>query len=151
MGEIKGKKSATAKDKAISLLKIREHSSEELRRKLRMRGFPSEEIEATISYFIQEDIINDSRFAKLYLDSLIRTKTFGFYGLLAKLQSRGVVRAEAQKLVQENLNLEAEIEIARKFSNRSNAGTGMKLMSQLSRKGFRNEAIRAVAQAGLTD
>lgn len=145
------KKPARAHDKAVSLLKIREHSSEELRKKLKMRGFPASEIEETISFFIEEGIINDSRFAELYLSSLIRTKTFGFYGLLAKLQSRGINRTDAERLLRENFSVEQEIEIARRFAGRSGAGEGMKLAAKLSRKGFRHEAIRAITQESFTD
>jgi regulatory protein len=133
-------------DKALVFLKIRPHSSSELRRKLIMRGFDKNIIEQTLLTLTSEGLINDEQFARAYLDSLVRFKTFGFYGLLAKLAQRGVERNYAEQLLRENFGLADEKEIALRVVEKDRKGDKLKLMQKLSRKGFRSEVIREIVK-----
>jgi regulatory protein len=135
-------------DKAVKLLKIRPHHSEELTKKLLLRGFNREEINAVIQKLQDENLIDNVGFAQMYLDELLRNKTFGFYMLKAKLMHRGIASNEAENLLRENLSIEDEKEIAMKIVNREQA-TGnreekMKLAGKLQRRGFRSEVISSV-------
>ena|SRR5471030_1582926 len=131
-------------EKAKSLLKIRPHHSKELERKLLMRRFNREQITGLIEQFNADGFLNDEQFGQLYLDELLRTKTFGFYGLKAKLMSRGIDGNDAERLLKENLSLEMEKEIARRVVERVGKIDKVKLTQKLSRKGFRGDVIREV-------
>jgi regulatory protein len=131
-------------DKALVFLRIRPHSSGELRRKLSLRGFDKNLIEQTLITITNQGLINDENFASGFLDSLIRLKTFGYYGLMAKLLQRGIPKSDAEKLLRENLSLEVETQIALRLMAKGRVGDRTKLMGKLSRKGFRSEVIRAV-------
>lgn len=131
-------------EKANSLLKIRPHHSKELEKKLLMRGFASPAVKQTIRQLINEGLVNDEQFAQLYLDSLIRNKSFGFYGLKAKLMQRGINGREAEALLKAKLSLETEKEIALKVIERNKNVEKIKLAQKLSRKGFRSEVIAQV-------
>lgn len=131
-------------EKAISLLKIRLHHSQELSRKLLMRGFARQDVEEVIGKLANDGLLNDAQFGQMYLGSLIRYKTYGYYGLKAKLLSRGLASNEAENLLRENLSLEDELEIAKKLVEKSREEDPMKLAAKLSRKGFRSEVISKV-------
>jgi regulatory protein len=135
---------STIYDKALKLLKIRPHHSGELARKLSMRGFDRAEIAATISKLEEEELINNEQFAQMYVEELLRNKTFGFYGFKAKLMQRGIPGSEAESLLKENLSIEQEIEIAKKLVDRERDFDKIKFSQRLQRKGFRGEVIRQV-------
>ncbi len=132
-----------AYEKALKLLKIRPHHSEELRRKLMMRGFKREEVASAIDKLAEEGLIDNEQFAQVFLDNLVKYKSFGFYGLKAKLMQRGLPGNEAETLLKEKLSLDEELAIARKFLEKSRETDRTKLAQKLSRKGFRSEVIRS--------
>jgi regulatory protein len=131
-------------DKALVFLRIRPHSSGELRRKLSLRGFDKDLIERALATITSQGLLNDGNFAAEYLDSLIRLKTFGYYGLMAKLLQRGIPKHDAEKLLREKLTFEVEKQIAQRLVAKGRIGDKLKLMGKLSRKGFRSDVIRAV-------
>ena len=131
-------------DKANQLLKIRPHYSAELARKLALRGFEKLDIEKVINRLIEEGQLNDGQYAQMYLDELLRNKTFGFYMLKAKLMQRGIAGNEAETLLKENLSIELEKEIASRVVERAGDLDKIKLAQKLQRKGFRSEVIREV-------
>jgi regulatory protein len=130
-----------AREKALKLLKIRPHSSAELCRKLVLRGFNETEAKSVAQALQEEGLINDAEFAQLFLDSLIRFKNFGYYGLLAKLRQRGIEKSMAEQLLREFLPIEEELQIAQKVVSKERQPDKMKLAQKLSRKGFRSEVI----------
>jgi regulatory protein len=138
-----------AYEKAQKLLKIRPHHSMEIQRKLTMRGFDRDMASQVISQLTAEGLLDDARFAEIYLDSLTRYKTFGFFGLKAKLMQRGIAGSEAESLLKQNLSLAAEKEIALRVVEKFREPDKMKLAQKLSRKGFRSEVIREVLSSPL--
>lgn len=131
-------------DKAVKLLKIRPHHSEELTKKLLMRGFNREEIDAVIQKLTEEKLIDNDAFAQMYLEELIRNKTFGFYMLKAKLMQRGIASNEAEELLKRNFSVDDELEIAFKVASREKGTEKIKLAQKLQRKGFRTEVISEI-------
>jgi regulatory protein len=131
-------------EKALKFLKIRPHHSAELTRKLSMRGFDRAEISDAINQLKGEGLLNDKQFAEMYLESLLKYKTFGYYGLKAKLLSRGVASKDADNLLTKNLLVEQEYQIAQKLVNKSRGLDKIRLSQRLSRKGFRSEVISQI-------
>ncbi|MBX4205201.1 MAG: RecX family transcriptional regulator [Candidatus Doudnabacteria bacterium] len=128
-------------EKALSLIKIRPHHSEELKRKLLMRGFGHGEVSETILRLTEQGLLNDAQFGQMYLESLLRYKTYGFYGLKAKLLQKGLASNEAEKLLRENLSLDLELELAAKLLRKGRLLTRDQAASKLARKGFRSEVV----------
>jgi regulatory protein len=136
-----------AYEKAINLLKIRPHYSAELAKKLAWRGFEKLDIEKVINRLVEKGLLNDVQYAQMYTEELIRNKTFGFYGLKAKLMQRGIPGTDAESLLKENLSLEKEKEIAQRVVERAGEIDKVKLAQKLSRKGFRSEVIHSFLRA----
>lgn len=131
-------------EKALQFIKIRPHHSQELRRKLAYKGFAKGEIDDCLDRLSEAGLVNDSDFAARYLESLILHKTLGFYGLKAKLISRGVASNEAEKLLSANFTLEKEAQIAQNFTERFPKTEKVKLAQKLSRRGFRPQVISQI-------
>lgn len=130
-----------ALNRALKLLKIRLHTAFELARKLKMRRFKPEIADAVVSQLRQQGLLNDQSFAQVYLDNLIKYKTFGFYGLKAKLLQRGIDNGIIEELLA-NFSVRDEIEIAKKVLEKKRGKDPVKIAQGLSRKGFRTEVIR---------
>jgi regulatory protein len=85
---------------AVRLLARREHSTDELRRKLRRRGHPEAVIDAVVATLSDATYVSDSRFA----DSFVRVRSERGQGPLrirAELRERGVEDAVADELLTE--------------------------------------------------
>lgn len=73
----------------MRLLAQREHSRRELQDKLRLRGFPSEEITQTLDRLRTQGLQSDSRFAENYIESRLR-RGFGPVRIGVELRERGI-------------------------------------------------------------
>ncbi len=136
----------TAYDKAITLLGIRMHTSFELERKLRQKGFEEAEVSAAIERLKTERYLNDDDTALSYLNSLINHKTFGYYGIKAKMQQKGISSSLIERLLEENFSLAIEEELAKKYLSK-NKKSGDKAAMGLKQKGFRNEVIAKLVKS----
>src|SRR6266545_4166003 len=106
------------KNLATKLLSIRMHAKKELENKLNRRfpGLENEKIIQRILNRLEElKVLNDEHFGEIFLDNLIRYKTFGYYGLLMKLKSRGIEDDLAKKLIAQKVTLDVEFSIAWHF------------------------------------
>lgn len=133
-----------AHEKAASLLSRRLHTKAELRRKLAQKKFQPQIIEQILSRFEDLRLLNDEQFAEIYLDNLIRFKTFGYFGLKMKLLQRGLETSLIDSLLAEKLTEKIEIQIAQKAAQKSGEFDKQKLLLKLQRKGFRNKAIYGI-------
>jgi regulatory protein len=85
---------------AVRLLARREHSTDELRRKLRRRGHPETVIDSVVATLSDAAYVSDSRFA----DTFVRVRSERGQGPLrirAELRERGVEEALADELLTE--------------------------------------------------
>ena len=132
-----------AYDKAVDLLSRRMHTAAELRRKLRLKKFENEVITQVIQRLFELKVLNDQRFAEIFLDNLIKYKAFGYFGLKSKLMQRGIDTRIAEELLEANLPIETEAAIARKLLRKSSDSRDQLIM-KLKRKGFRTQTITKV-------
>ena len=79
----------TCYQKALQILTRRDHSCDELSRKLHSRGFETQQIEAAIRECRGLNYINDNRFADTYANQLQR-KGYGINSIKHKLYTKGV-------------------------------------------------------------
>jgi regulatory protein len=136
-------------NKAIKLLEGRFHSVSELKRKLEARGYSKDDVTSVLEKLKNQDYLNDERFAQIFFDNLIKYKTFGFYGLKAKLMHRGIDKEIIESLLQQ-LDIDQEIIIALRAVNKKRDKDPVKIARSLSAKGFRSEAVNKVLKVHLS-
>jgi regulatory protein len=140
--------------RAIGLLARRAHSQSELRRKLRLRGYQPEAIDAAMAGLLKLGYLNDQDFAR----GLVRRRGAlkGPLALSAELFAKGVSRAEAEIAVAE-FDPQAQLLSATKLAERLYArkpGMGYREMldgigTKLLRRGFPATIVRAACRSVL--
>lgn len=134
-------------DKAIKLIQIRLHTTGELLRKLKQRGFKDKDVRPVLKRLEELRFLDDERFAQIFVDNLKRYKDWGYYGIKAKLLVRQIPRETAEAALQEFFTLEDEETVARRFIGklkRQGRKDFEKLMRSLNSKGFRSDVIRKI-------
>ena len=74
---------------AVKLLSRREHSIQELRRKLARKEFSGDVIDAVVSSLQEADLVSDARYAEVFVRSRIN-RGDGPMKVLASLRERGI-------------------------------------------------------------
>lgn len=124
----------TAKNVALRLLGIKSRTVLELKKKLTERGFPEEEVEATLRFCHDYGYLNDQEVGERRLKSLKR-KGYGPRYIAAKMKMQGLkagaVTSEEQK--------EAILELLQKPTWKKKKQPN--LMAALQRRGFDFEVI----------
>ena len=143
-----------AKDQAMRYLAIRPHSRLELVRKMREKGYRYPVINRALDDLEKLDLVNDSQFARLFIQNELRLRPAGRSLLKKKLAARGIPRETYEPLLKKLYSEEAEAEVARhlaeKFRKSHARFQGKKLKEKLVRylqaKGFGWEHIGQVSQ-----
>jgi regulatory protein len=140
--------------RAIGLLARRAHSKWELRRKLRIKGFGPEAVEAAMARLVELGYLDDSSFAR----GLVRRRGAlrGPRALSAELAAKGVDRTEAEAAVS-GFDTEAQLVSATRLAQRLYArksGIGYREMldtigTKLLRRGFPANVARAACRSVL--
>lgn len=75
------------------LVSRRDYFKKELETKLRTKyKLNSSEIAQLLSFYIENDLINDERYLKNYLRFYTESNPRGFYGYLKKLMTKGLIK-----------------------------------------------------------
>ncbi len=137
------------RQKALALLAQREHSHEELKRKLRIR-FPDRvaHIKRCLEEVHSLQYQSDKRFARLFIESRLNNRRKGPHMILADLQQRGITREIAQSLLEEQTDREFWLNRIRdNLEDFFKAGKKNKrsvLGQKLFRRGFPQDLIEIV-------
>lgn len=86
-------------DTALKLLAQRDHSELELSQKLRAKGYPSSDIQATVETLTQQGLLSNSRFTESYIHYR-RNKGYGPARIQAGLIARGI----PEDMIEHHLN-----------------------------------------------
>lgn len=78
-----------AKEQAIRLLARRDHSRLELQRKLALRGYPADIVEATVAHLANQGLQSDQRFAESFVRSALN-RGHGERKIRAGLRPHGI-------------------------------------------------------------
>ena len=90
------------RNKALELLAIREHSRQELKRKLNSRFQNLEsEIDRCLEELQSEDFLSDQRFTRLFIESRFNNKRMGPFRILTDLHQRGIDHEIAHSMMEE--------------------------------------------------
>ena len=130
----------------LGLLARREHSRLELQRKLRLKGFNEEQIEAVLEDVVAQGLQSDRRYAESY----IRFRSHKGYGpqrIRLELKERGVdaTLVDEQIQIAETDWFEMVVQVKqKKFGTQAPADmqAKAKVMRYLQYRGFSNEQIR---------
>ena len=114
---MKSEKTAGPLETAVRFLAGRDLSEQELRRKLRTKGYESAEIDPVIEHLREKGFLNDERLQRHAIEKLVKEKKQGLVGIAAKLRTAGltVTNQEIRDLFSE----EEEWETAQRLLKRS--------------------------------
>lgn len=125
---------------ACRYLTARERCAAEVRAYLRRRGFPSEEIDPAIERLHAERLVDDMRYARLYVEGRSRRAPRSGMLLVRELTVRGVNAETAREAVTAFLAEVPEEELARRLLEKL-PGTGedwkRRAARRLASRGFR--------------
>lgn len=130
---------AGAASRALSLLAGREHSRFQLKRKLEQRGFSPAAISTALDELERSGALDDSRYAKAWVESRLRRHPEGSAMLLKRLRENGVDGAVSRDAVDEVLRESGDellIDQAARQIMRRKGMTREKLMRALNARGF---------------
>jgi regulatory protein len=142
----------TCLDAALKILKGRLHSAAELRRKLSVRKWDKQIIDATIDQLIALGYLNDQRFAMVKTSSAAKRRQHGPKRAMAELLKSGVQRDVAERAVEDVYagadNLSVARDLARKHADRLKKLDPLtarrRLAGMLQRRGFDYDTIKPV-------
>ena len=140
-------------DTGLRLLGRRDHSREELRRKLSLRGHEKQAIEEAIRKIQQSYGLDDQKFARSYVR--MRSKTRGPMAIAGELAARGIDRAATEAALAEfgaAEQLRAATLLAMRLSHRVREDLDYRQMldkigTKLARRGFPTTIVRAACHA----
>ena len=144
------------RNKMLSYLARREHSAEELRRKLKQNSsisniFDSSELlERCLLEMQEKGFQSDYRFARQYVESKLANKSHGPLKILAGLFNRGIPREQANLVLNElgdqELWLRKSIECLEKIQKKEKNLTPQILSHKLYQQGFTWETIEKAVE-----
>lgn len=133
----------SAYDKAVDLLKTREHTAAELERKLKDKGFKAGEIDDAVERLTDEGYLSDERFAEVYLRSRLRKTAEGKPLLIMRLMEKGVSKALASTMVSAVWDEEQYLPaLIRELNKLGNKYGKEKARQKLQQKGFTLSEIK---------
>ena len=97
-----------AEKRALQLIARAEQTAFGLSRKLQKRGYEPDCINAVIAQLCELNLLDDRRYARLWLESRISRQASSPRRLLAALRSRSIDRHDAEAALRETLDDEAE-------------------------------------------
>ncbi len=151
----RGRKEATPVERALGLLTRREHSKQELARKLAARGIEPAQAKAAVTKLAEDGWQSDDRFAEL----LIRSRAAKGYGPLrirAELATHGLDReavSVAMEAFEGDWTEKASDLVRRRFGpgNPNDLAQRRKVADFLFRRGFDHDTVSAVSAGRLED
>ena len=144
------------RNKILSFLARREHSAEELRRKLKQSSSISKTVdfsdllELCLQEIQEKGFQSDDRFARQYVESKLANKSHGPLKILAGLFDRGIPKEQANLVLNElghqELWLKKSIECLEKIQKKEKTLTPQVLSQKLYQQGFTWETIEKAVE-----
>lgn len=134
-----------AKDKAFTFLSYRDHTKEELRRKL-LRSVDDETADSAAQKMVDLGLVNDETYAEKFACELLNIKLFGADRAIYEMTRRGLDRELARETV-EQLDTNPHERIKRFINKKFPRGFAdekerRRAVAALSRYGFKWDEIR---------
>jgi regulatory protein len=116
---IHARDSLAAEEAALRLVARAEQCSAGLLLKLRWKKYSPAAAEAAVSRLAGQNLVNDRRYAELWLKLKIRGGTKSPRHLISALRCKGIDKDTAGEVLEEQLTLEAEEELLHRFAARN--------------------------------
>lgn len=130
---------------ALRLVERAEQNSLSLTAKLKKRGFESAAVKEVVSRLLDRDLLNDARYAELWLRSrLSGRKKLSPLWLLSSLAQKGIDKRSSQKALEKVLDPETEYSLLLNYikkSDFSENGTSCIRKAQLKKEGFSPDVL----------
>lgn len=148
-----------AREYAFLLLKFRPRSINEFREKLNKHGFSEDVIDKITADFKKRGLLDDAKFAKMWLADRMNLKPMGKLKLRQELKEKGISEFDIDDTFESAKNEIDEYESARKLAqNRLRQMKGLheltmkrRLAGFLSRRGFSYSVVAKVVREALKD
>lgn len=140
-----------AKEKARNYISYRERSKKEIKDYLTNKGVKEEIAEEVIADFEKADLIDDHRFANVWIKDRNKNNPKGNFALKMELKDKGIEESEIENLLQsvdEKGNARKAFEKAVKKYGKNKASKE-KIFQYLERRGFKIQTILAVSKEQL--
>lgn len=146
--------SISAENKALDLLKTRNHSRSELQRKLAVRGFPDAAVIIALENLESGGILDDLRFAEEFARYRFTRRLNGPILIKKLLLDRGIDRTTADAAVSEAVSVDEIMEILQAATVKllkRRPGSLHAFMNSLLRRGFDMQSINGYLQQNRTN
>jgi regulatory protein len=124
---------------ALRLISRAEQTCLGLRRKLEKAGHPSPCVRAVLARLRELEIVDDSRYARLWIQSRLARRAESPRRLLAALRGRGIPRQETEEALRSVLDSGTERALLERFLKKNRlpgAGEAPNIRNILKREGF---------------
>lgn len=143
---------AKAFNSAANFLKTRERSAKEIKNKLKTKDYSESIIEKVLEKLERLDIVNDKRFAEMFVRDRMKLKPKGKKVLSLELAQKGIDRNIVEEVLGEMLGGDNELELAkkvlekaeRKYSNLEGNIKRDKIVKYLLSKGFSYNLVEKI-------
>jgi len=140
---------AGARAFAHRLLTIRPRSRHEMQTRLQMRRVPPSVTSHILDELERDGLLDDARFARLWIDGRVAHRPAGAVRLRAELRRKGVDRRVIDDAVKDRLDPEGEAALAlaaaralaRRYQNADRKTAYRRLAAALERRGFATHVI----------
>ncbi len=140
----------TAYQRALHFLSYRPRSVQEVRRNLADKGFSEDAVEATVGRLEQAGLLNDTEFARFWVEQRHDFRPRGAAMLRHELRQKGVppevVSHALRNLDEDELAYETASRFAGRLSSLPRDEFRRKLTGYLARRGFPYDAIETALQ-----
>ncbi len=121
---------------AYAFLAYKARSRKEIIKKLKERKISENIIEDILKLLTEQKYLDDSSYAKLYLENIVSSKPAGRRLIKLKLGEKGIDKETADKIIEENYDEESEYTAARKLLKKYSVRLKNKPGPEKKRKSF---------------
>lgn len=139
---------------AQRLLRVRPRSEKEFIQRLRLKGFPEPEIQALVSEFQRQGILNDAGFSRYFAQAQMTARPVARRQIVGRLRAKGISEREAAAAVEAAAEGVSDLDRARALAGRRTGSLDRlpkeaaqrRLFGFLSRRGFSPEVVERVVR-----
>ncbi len=141
-----------AKEKARNYISYRERSRKEIKDYLLNKGIREEVAEKILADFEEANLIDDHRFANIWIKDRNKNNPKGNFALKMELKDKGIEEAEIESLLQSIDEKENALKVFEKAIKKygRNKNSKKKVFQYLKRRGFKTQTILEVLQEQLS-
>jgi len=145
---------ARAKNNAYLLLRTRPRSEEEIRQRLKLKGYDGVVIDGVVDGLKRTGDIDDAKFARFWVESRMHMNPMGDVILKHELKSKGVNDSVVEATLQDKAKNYDEYEVAfsmavekyKRFQKIDKRKALKRVYDFLLRRGFKHDTIRRITE-----